>query len=131
MAELTQRQMHTLSRLLARRYVTLVQTAREQLQHAGDDDHLEPFGRVLDGGEAAVAETMAALHEAGAERAMREVRAIIDAGNRLRHGTYGDCADCGEAIPFERLQQLPIAERCVDCQDLHERDFGRGPAPTL
>ena len=131
MAALTLQQMKELSALLAARYRTLLADAKVNLAHAGDDDHLEPLGRVLDGGEAAVAEAMASLHDAGAERAMAEVRAIIDAGNRLRHGRFGTCCDCGESVPFARLRQLPTTERCIDCQRVHERDFGPGPAPTL
>lgn len=30
-------------------------------------------------------------------------------------GTYGRCAACGQQIPFERLEALPLADSCVSC----------------
>ncbi|MFC6087059.1 TraR/DksA family transcriptional regulator [Sphaerisporangium aureirubrum] len=34
---------------------------------------------------------------------------------RLRDGTYGICAGCGQRIPIERLMVLPAARTCVIC----------------
>ncbi len=57
------------------------------------------------------------------ERQLREVFRLRDQLERLQRarlaidaGTYGICADCGEAIPEGRLRALPDAERCVACQ---------------
>ena len=36
--------------------------------------------------------------------------------NRLKKGTYGICTNCGEAIMPERLEALPYAELCINCQ---------------
>ncbi|MGE4529248.1 MAG: TraR/DksA family transcriptional regulator [Rhodospirillaceae bacterium] len=33
----------------------------------------------------------------------------------------GICADCGVPIEPERLDALPTARRCIDCQAKHER----------
>ncbi len=35
---------------------------------------------------------------------------------RLDDGTYGHCEDCGEPLPEGRLEILPYARRCVQCQ---------------
>ena len=35
---------------------------------------------------------------------------------RMGAGTYGSCLACGIAIPYERLEFLPAADRCVACQ---------------
>ncbi len=32
---------------------------------------------------------------------------------RMEQGTYGRCAECGEPIPYERLQALPSADYCM------------------
>jgi DnaK suppressor protein len=38
----------------------------------------------------------------------------IDAAiNRIENGTYGVCVDCGDEIPYGRLEVLPHASRCV------------------
>ena len=34
---------------------------------------------------------------------------------RLDEGTYGTCADCGKAIPINRLKALPHTKLCVSC----------------
>jgi DnaK suppressor protein len=40
---------------------------------------------------------------------------------RLSEGKYGECEDCGEPIPTERLRFRPEATRCVDCQSRWDR----------
>ena len=52
-----------------------------------------------------------------------QLRAVHDALQRVEHGTYGTCADCGSAIPEGRLDARPEASRCVKCQA--KRDRGR------
>jgi DnaK suppressor protein len=52
--------------------------------------------------------------------------AVEDALRRLRRGTYGICEDCGHPIAKERLEVLPQAARCVDCQRREERLHSRG-----
>ena len=47
--------------------------------------------------------------------------AVEDALRRLRRGTYGICEDCGHPIAKERLEVLPQAARCVECQRREER----------
>ena len=46
----------------------------------------------------------------------RELNAIDDALARMRDGSYGRCVDCGAAIAPERLEAVPQAEHCIDCQ---------------
>ena len=52
-----------------------------------------------------------------------QLRAVQDALQRIEHGTYGTCADCGSPIPDGRLDARPEAARCVNCQA--RRDRGR------
>jgi DnaK suppressor protein len=40
---------------------------------------------------------------------------ISAALNRVDAGTYGDCQECGKAIPAERLEVLPYTPHCVTC----------------
>jgi DnaK suppressor protein len=35
---------------------------------------------------------------------------------RIDEGTYGICTNCGKNILPERLEALPSAELCIDCQ---------------
>jgi RNA polymerase-binding transcription factor len=47
------------------------------------------------------------------------VEAAID---RLDDGTFGTCVRCGQPIAAERLEALPWAPRCIDCQRLADRE---------
>lgn len=46
---------------------------------------------------------------------LRHVQRIEHALERMDDGTYGECEDCGTAIPLERLRALPHSTLCVDC----------------
>jgi DnaK suppressor protein len=41
--------------------------------------------------------------------------------SRLAEGKYGECEDCSNRIPTERLRFRPEATRCVDCQSRWDR----------
>ena len=50
--------------------------------------------------------------------ARRKDSSAIDAAiARLNTGAYGTCARCGDEIPLARLQVIPFAQFCVDCQN--------------
>jgi len=46
----------------------------------------------------------------------REIERIECALDALQNGTYGICEGCNQAIPKKRLEFLPYATHCVDCQ---------------
>jgi RNA polymerase-binding transcription factor len=55
----------------------------------------------------------------------KEGRLLIDIDEALRTvykepERFGKCIHCGSAIAFERLDLVPWARLCVDCQRLHE-----------
>ena len=45
---------------------------------------------------------------------------IHEAMGKLARGTYGLCDRCGRDIPTGRLEALPHAIYCVECQDIVE-----------
>ena len=51
-----------------------------------------------------------------AEVESRELSHIEVALERMRDGNYGLCEGCGEGIPMARLQALPYATMCIQCQ---------------
>jgi DnaK suppressor protein len=56
------------------------------------------------------------------EENSEHVLADIDAAlKRIEDGTYGVCTNRGEQIPVERLEALPWATLCIDCQRERER----------
>jgi len=54
-----------------------------------------------------------------AERA--RVLEIDEALSRIESGAYGRCAHCGQPISGPRLQAVPWAKLCVQCQELLEQ----------
>ncbi len=55
------------------------------------------------------------------ENAENLLRAIDEALERIENGNYGKCERCGQQIAEERLEAIPHATRCIDCQRLVER----------
>jgi len=46
-----------------------------------------------------------------------QLRQIKEALQRINDGTYGICADCEKPISTKRLQAVPWAKYCVQCQE--------------
>ncbi len=40
---------------------------------------------------------------------------VDEAMGRIEEGSYGNCVECGKAIPVARLDALPYATLCVEC----------------
>ena len=52
------------------------------------------------------------------QRKLEQVEAALA---RLRRGDYGACSDCRKSIPVARLDAVPSATRCKDCQTAVEK----------
>jgi DnaK suppressor protein len=50
------------------------------------------------------------------DRSRAALESVDAALARLDAGTYGTCASCGRRIGAERLEALPAAALCIDCQ---------------
>lgn len=46
---------------------------------------------------------------------------IDEALKRINEGTFGSCLQCGKLIPKKRLDAVPHAELCIDCQSKNDR----------
>ena len=55
-----------------------------------------------------------AYQTAASQRAV--VEQITAALNRITQGTYGRCTRCGRQIAPARLEVLPYAAACIECQ---------------
>ena len=53
--------------------------------------------------------------EASAVHFAAVVEQTRDALRRLDDATYGVCESCAASIPYERLEAIPHARRCVSC----------------
>lgn len=64
-----------------------------------------------------------------AEVESRELASIENAIQRMDAGEYGRCEHCNCNIPLARLQALPYATYCIDCQRQKEL-LSRGGGST-
>ncbi|QDT69528.1 General stress protein 16O [Planctomycetes bacterium MalM25] len=55
-----------------------------------------------------------------AEVESRELGSIEKALEKIRSGSYGDCEICNKRIPMARLNALPYATMCIECQQASE-----------
>lgn len=53
---------------------------------------------------------------------VKNLKLIDEALERINNGEYGKCDECGEDIPFKRLEYKPFASYCVSCKELLEKD---------
>ena len=60
------------------------------------------------------------LDSLGAADAAR-LTAIDNAIVRINQGKYGLCLQCGRPIPEARLEAIPYAALCVNCQTVEEK----------
>jgi RNA polymerase-binding transcription factor DksA len=131
MSHLTQQQLKTLGRQLTDRYEILLSEVRAELAAAGKQnvDGLKPG--TGDAGDESVADLIADLGATMVDRQLHEMREIERARERMADGSYGECADCGSDIPFERLLAYPTALRDVPCQNQYEKNYAHEGRPTL
>ena len=80
---------------------------------------------VTDRKEEAAQQRLSDLDGAQEQRDFDEMAQVEAALLRLDAGTYGDCANCGEPIPRQRLRVQPAALRCAPCQAACEHALDR------
>ncbi|HEB71102.1 MAG TPA: TraR/DksA family transcriptional regulator [Nitrospirae bacterium] len=49
------------------------------------------------------------------------INQVNDALDRIEKGEYGICEECEDSIPVKRLELLPFAKYCVECQERLEK----------
>ncbi len=80
---------------------------------------------VSDQKDGALQEQLVGIDSAQEQRDVDELAQVELALKRLDAGTYGNCLDCNEPIPLERLRVQPATQRCAVCQLGHERALTR------
>ena len=112
----TQQHLTTLRDLLTYRIHELEAEVRAAALQRASDAGAVDLGTVSDRKEEADAEQRAELLSQSEQLVAESLADCRAALRRLDEGIYGDCRDCGEAIPLARLMVQPQALRCASCQ---------------
>ena len=86
----------------------------EQETRASAARHADPADQA-----AAEYERQAIVHKNNTARQM--LKTLAQALERIQHGNFGECAECGGDIEPKRLEAIPWARYCVKCQEARER----------
>jgi DnaK suppressor protein len=79
-------------------------------------DTLAKMGRVAEEDQAQIShDEFISLHLNSLDYV--QLRLVEEALDRVRSGDYGICLACEQPIPQKRLQALPWARYCVQCQE--------------
>jgi RNA polymerase-binding protein DksA len=131
MAGLTDEELAQLKARLQQRYLELREEVRGELERSGDQHYVDLAGSVADPGDDSVADMLLDLNAAIVDRQVREMREVEATLKRLAGLNFGDCIECGGEIGFARLMAYPTAQRCIRCQELHEKTYSHENSPTL
>ena len=52
------------------------------------------------------------------------LKKIEDTLSKIENDDYGVCNECGSDIGFKRLMARPMADKCIDCKEIEERQEG-------
>jgi DnaK suppressor protein len=108
---------HFRTRLVEKRRQLEDEVGRSALYGKGqEDDSTKDLGD-----QATTAYTREFLFElsSGDRRLLRDV---LTALRKLDEGGFGECERCGEEIAEKRLEALPFARYCIDCQRRVEQE---------
>jgi len=51
----------------------------------------------------------------------RILQLIHEAIGRVERGSYGLCVECNEGVQLKRLEAVPWARHCIECQEKQEK----------
>ena len=129
---MTKAQLSDLKTRLDRRYASLLEEVRDELEQSENQQYVELIDHApADIGDQSIGDMLADLSLALIDRHIHEIRDIEAARARVKEGLFGSCDDCGEEISVERLLAWPTATRCLVCQQQRERTYAHEATPTL
>jgi DnaK suppressor protein len=104
-----------LGRILRRERERLLRRL-QRFQDGRDDVEPSGFSQHMAENATALTERETAFLLASEEG--RRLVAVDQALDRLLHqpGRYGSCVECGEDIPYARLEAVPSTRSCITCQ---------------
>ncbi|UFS69878.1 TraR/DksA C4-type zinc finger protein [Geomonas sp. RF6] len=109
-----------LKNLLLERKRRLWAELREEVFHNRAEDLSSQYDIPQDNGEASMLSELTDEGLGVADVRREELTKLEEAERKLEEGTYGICQECGEPIGIARLNVMPYATHCVQCQSEQE-----------
>ena len=110
-----------LQEMLLRKKKEIETRVTEELGVKMTEDISSTLGPAMDEGDLSNLEAGRDLDYGLLTMYTQTLKNIEHALERLDDGTYGTCEECGTEIVEKRLQVMPFARYCVDCQKEKER----------
>lgn len=118
--EARERRRDALQKMLMRKRQEILKEIEGSLGQSLTEDQQRRLESARDVGDQALMDLDRELGISLMEMRNRRRQAIDEALVRLSEGTYGICAECGVEISERRLEAVPFAKLCVECQSREE-----------
>jgi DnaK suppressor protein len=118
--EARERRQEALQKMLLGKRQEIIREIEESLGQSLTEDQQRRLESARDVGDQALMDLERELGISLMEMRNRRRQSIDEALTRLHEGTYGICAECGVEISEKRLQAVPFAKLCVECQSRAE-----------
>ena len=110
----------SLQRILEEKRDALMKEMQQRLGQSLTEEQQRRLESAMDSGDQALVDLEREMGISLQEMRNRERQMIEEALASLEEGTYGACAECGAEISEKRLQALPFARFCIECQSKNE-----------
>ncbi|MCE7966930.1 TraR/DksA family transcriptional regulator [Nitrospirales bacterium NOB] len=111
-----QQRRESLQRMLLGKRQEIIREIEGNLGQSLTEDQQRRLESARDVGDQALMDLERELGISLMEMRNRKRQAIDEALTRLNEGTYGICAECGVEVSEKRLEAVPFAKLCVECQ---------------
>ncbi len=118
--EAREQRQEVLHKMLIGKRQEIIREIEESLGQSLTEDQQRRLESARDVGDQALMDLERELGISLMEMRNRRRQSIDEALTRLHEGTYGICAECGVEISEKRLQAVPFAKLCVECQSRAE-----------
>lgn len=109
-----------LRKFLIKKREEIIKEAKTEIARYLKGETKQLVETALDDGDWSVIDLSEDINFKRLETHRENLARIDEALRKLKEGTYGICEDCGEEIPKERLEVMPFAILCRDCQEKKE-----------
>jgi DnaK suppressor protein len=109
-----------LRRLLIQKREDIIKEAREEIKKFQSGEKKQLVETVMDDGDLSVVDLAEDISLRQLSMHRETLIKIDTALRKLQEGTYGTCEECGDEISEKRLNIMPFAIYCVDCQEKKE-----------